>query len=101
MITIKSTMGRFRDYVTYYDPHCVPRHPLISVKFSPLIEWEGHSEADRKLQQIVTGTEEATEGRVHLFVSAVGRLEQIPRDQRDDFTELQYEFIINKIENLK
>ncbi len=100
-IRIESTMGRFRDYVTYYDPHCVPKHPLISVKFSPSIEWEEQSETGRKLQQIMTGTEEASDGRVHLFVSAVGRFEQIPRDQRSDFTELQYQFTVNKIEKLK
>lgn len=101
VIRIESTLGRFRDNVTFYDPGCVPRHPLVSVLFSPSLEYETQSEAGEKLRQIMKGSNEANEGDVHLFVSAVGTFEPIPRERRRDFTELQYEFTVTRIVEAK
>jgi hypothetical protein len=51
------------------------------------------------LIQIVSGDEEAREGNVNIFVSAVGLFEAVPRSQQYDFTELQYQFTIRSIDS--
>lgn len=100
VIRIDSTLGRFRDYVTFYDSNCVPKHPLIKVQFSPSLKYEKGNQGE-KLRQIITGSKEAREGNVHLLVSAIGLYEPIPRDRRSDFSELQYEITITSIEMLE
>jgi hypothetical protein len=98
LIRIKARLSRFRDYVTFYDPNCVPTHPLISVVFSPSFQHETESETGKRLDQIINGSIEAREGNVSVFVSAVGLFKAIPSSERSDFTELQYEFTIREIE---
>jgi hypothetical protein len=101
VIRVNATLGRFRDYVTFYDPSCVPKHPLIKVTFSPSFEYDSKSNFTEKLLQIVSGSKDAKEGNVHVFVSAVGLFKAIPPERRKDSTEQQYEFTVTKIENMR
>jgi hypothetical protein len=97
-IRVNSTLGRFQDYVTFYDANCVPRHPLVNVVFEPSLEFDRETDSSQKLLEIVSGSPSAREGNVHLPVLAVGLFRAIPPGLRKDFTELQYEFKVAKIE---
>lgn len=98
VMRIKARLSRFRDYMTFYDPNCVPTHPLISVLFSQSFQYETESETGQRLGQIISGSKEAREGNVSVVLSAVGSFRAIPRSERQDYTELQYEFTIKTIE---
>jgi hypothetical protein len=101
VIRINGNLGRFRDYVTFYDERCVPPHPLISVEFaSPSKSDSGNGTGD-KLDQIIRGSEEAREGNIHVLVSAVGLFEAIPRSELKDYSELRYRFTVRSIEEMK
>jgi hypothetical protein len=99
VIQLSTTLGRFRDHLTLYDPNCVPKHPLIKVTPSRSLEYDTQTDFGNKVLQIVSGSEDAKEGKVQVFVSAIGFFKAIPREQRKDFTELQYEFTVTRIEN--
>lgn len=98
IIKIKGDMGRFRDYITFYDESCVPTHPLIGVVFDHSFQYNYKDAVGHELSQIIHGSEEANEGKIHIFVSAVGLFEAIPQDERSDFTEIQYRFTIRNID---
>jgi hypothetical protein len=99
-IRVNGTLGRFEDYVTFYDSHCVPRHPLISVIFDHTLKFDTQDEIGRRVQEIVTGSASAVAGNIHVDVSAVGFFRAIPSAQRNDYTELQYEFRVQRIERM-
>jgi hypothetical protein len=101
VIKIDGSLGRFRDYVTFYDPQCIPKHPLINVVFAPDLEYDHDSNSGARLGEIVSGTEGAREGNIHIFVSAVGAFNVIPSNRRKDFTELQYEFTVTRIAQIR
>ncbi|HEX8130354.1 MAG TPA: hypothetical protein VF527_14725 [Pyrinomonadaceae bacterium] len=96
-IKIKARLSRYREYITFYDKGCVPGHPLVGVVFDPSFQYETVSEAGRNLNQIIRGSEDAGEGNISVFVAAVGFFKEIPSNQRADYTELQYQFIVGKV----
>ena len=97
VIRIDGNLGRFQDYITFYDEDCVPKHPLINVEFDSSFQSDFKGEASAKLDQIVRGSKEARDGNVKVFVSSIGLFESIPTNETRDFTELQYRFSIRKI----
>jgi hypothetical protein len=86
--------------MTFYDPNCVPKHPLIKVVIPSSIKYETGSDSNEKLGQIISGSTDAREGNVHVLVTAVGVFKPIPAEQRQDFTELQYEFDVTRFEKI-
>jgi len=99
IIRIRGRLSRFRDYISFYDEKCVPRHPLVKVIFDQPFQNGIKNKTRENLIQIVRGDEEAREGNVNIFVSAVGLFEAVPRSQQFDFTELQYQFTIRSIDS--
>ena len=98
MIRIKARLSRFHDYMTFYDAKCVPPHPLVSVEVSPSFQFDAQTEPDKKLKEIIEGSEQAREGKVAVVVTAVGLFEKIPHTA--DFVELQYRFTIVRVEQV-
>jgi hypothetical protein len=98
VIRIKSRLSRFLDYMTFYDANCVPPHPLVSVEFSPSFQLDAQTETNKKLKEIIEGSEQARKGKVAVVVSAVGLFERIPHTA--DFVELQYRFTIATVEQV-
>lgn len=97
VIRIRGTLGRFRNYMTFYDSNCVPKHPLIKVVISPSIKYETGSESSQKLSEIISGSHDAREGNLHVRISGIGVFKHLPPEEQ---SELQYEFFVMEIEEI-
>ena len=99
VIKINGNLGRFQNYITFYDERCVPPHPMLSVEFPANFSSDVDNETETKLDQIVHGSPEAREGKIHVNVSLTGLYEQIPEGEGGG--EMQYRFIVRRVESKK
>lgn len=72
---------------------------MINVEFPANFASDVDSETGTKLDQIVQGSAEAREGKIHVIVSVTGLFEKIPYGQGDG--EMQYRFIVRRVDAKK
>jgi hypothetical protein len=96
VIKINGNLGRFQNYITFYDERCVPPHPMLNVEFPANFSSDVDNETGAKLDQIVHGSAEAREGKIHVIVSVIGLYEKIPDGAGGG--EMQYRFIVRGVE---